>query len=435
MNIGGMDIGDLPNLIILIFGCLVAIFSLGILLFYFVARADNSTNPFHQRLAIMIFSVMVTAMVVLLGALPETQKKVNEVAGNVGALTIYIAGPAAVWAAVFLITTHVFPSKTAAAAERESPLLNDALRIHYRTLGFDYYRAWFAKLNAFRRVIEHSELHFIDDLLPKVFYHGPYGLLKPREVVNSTLFIFSREVAVKLQRIRGVVRTDGDKRSRIYLPHTPSTPGGQISCLHFIRGGNGISQIACHTHGDWKEAPLENIDILLIAVYENDELANGDYVYVDISKYIDLEKMEDASVELAIISDRPMEEFNVWEVSASLASTEKPVPLMFRNLNSQIGRRTAAEVDRNREQVAQMFDGWGKIIDQALAGRLGQPAGMSRDEVESFLLKVKGTMSESADGAGPTSFQELFRTLPAEDCVFSRLKRQHNVILSTFAWE
>jgi hypothetical protein len=433
MGVAGVEIGNLPNLIVLIFGCLIWGVSLG-MLFFFVAKADASISHFHQKLAILIFSVTVTVMVVLLGALPETQKRVNEVAGNIGALTFNIAGPAAVWAAVFLITTHVFASKTGAASdERNKLVINEALERHYRMLGFDYYRTWYVNLNAFRRVIEKSELHFIDDLLPKVFYHGPYGLLKPRRVVNSTLFVFSKGRAVKLQRIQGSVRTEGEKRSRVYLPHTPSTPGGQISCLHFIRGENGIAQTACHTHGDWKEAPLNNIDILLVAVYENDELEGGDYVYVDVSKYIDLERMDDAAVELAVVSDRLIEEYNVWEVSASLASTEKPVPLMFRNLHGQTGRRTAAEADKNRERIAKMFDGWGGAMDRAQAGGLGQATGVSRDEVLDFLLKVKAILSDG--DADASTFQQIFRKLPAEDCVFSRLPHQRNVILSTFAWD
>lgn len=434
MGIASTDVGNLPNLIVLIFGCLIWGVSLG-MLFFFVAKKDATPSHFQQKLAILIFSVTVTVMVVLLGALPETQKRVTEVAGHIGALTINLAGPAAVWAAVFLITTHVFGANAGAPAdERNTLVLNEALERHYRMLGFDYYRTWYANLNAFRRVIEKSELHFIDDLLPKVFYHGPYGLLKPREVVNSTLFIFGKGRAVKFQRIQGSVRTDGDKRSRVYLPHTPSTPGGQISCLHFIRGENGINQSACHTHGDWKEAPLNKIDIMLVAVYENDELESGDYVYVDVSKYIDLERMDDATVELAIVSDRPVEEFDVWEVSASLASTERPVPLMFRSLYSRAGRRTSAEAEKNREQIARMFKGWGKALDLALSGSLGQPTGVSRDEVLRFLRKAKDTISDGETETDALSFQQLFQKLPAEDCVFSRLEHQRNVILSTFAW-
>jgi len=432
LGITGFEAGHLQNLIVLIFGCLIWGVSLG-MLFFFVAKRDASTSNFHQKLAILIFSVTVTVMVVLLGALPETQKRVNEVVGSVGALTINIAGPAAVWAAVFLITSHVFALKTGAAPDEPYTLvLNRTLEQRDRMLGFDYYRTWYANLNAFRRVIEKSELHFIDDLLPKVFYHGPYGLLKPRQIVNSTLFVFSKGRAVKLQRIQGSVRTEGEKRSRVYLPHTPSTPGGQISCLHFIRGENGINQTACHTHGDWKEAPLNNIDILLVAVYENDEMENGDYVYVDVSKYVDLERMDDAVVELAVVSDRLIEEYNVWEVSASLASTEKPVPLMFRNLHGRADRRTAAEANRNRERIAKMFDGWGGALDHALSGHIGQTTGVSRNEAIDFLLEVKATLSDG--DADASSFQEVLRKMPAEDCVFSRLPRQRNVILSTFAW-
>jgi hypothetical protein len=422
------------QLTVLIFDCAVAVVSLGILLFFFVARADDSPSAFHQNLAIGIFSVAVTSIAVLLGLMLPDQNAVNSISGKVGLVSFYIAGPTAIWIVVFKITAQAFGAKATTIADRNTQVFNENLEHHYQGLGFTYYRNWIVGLDSSRRVIEKSELHFIDDLLPKVFYHGPYDLLKPQNVINTTLFFFTKKGAVKFQRIQGVAQAVGDRRPRVYLPQTSSTPQGHTSCLHFIRNGNRINQTACHSHGEWKVAPLNNIDILLMAVYENDEIDVGDYVYVDISKYVDLGGMDDAAVNLAIVSDRRIEEFNVWEVSASLASTEKPVPLMFRNLDSQTVKRTAAEVGKNIEQIPKMFEGWDTIIDQAMSGTLGQTVNVSEEEVEKFLRKVKDILANCTLDSGTTSFHDLFHRPSADDCVVSKLKHQRNVILSTFAW-
>lgn len=45
-------------------------------------------------------------------------------------------------------------------------------------------------------------------------------------------------------------------------------------------------------------APFKDIDILLVTIYENDELDHGDYVYVDVSKYVDPAFADNASVDI-----------------------------------------------------------------------------------------------------------------------------------------
>lgn len=436
-----MNPENLPNIAALSCALLIAIACVLVLLFYFVARADNSPSPFHQNLAVGIFSIAVTTMVVLLGALPPTQDAVSKVAGKIGigsegVMTINVAGPAAIFIVILKITANVFRTKLAATAERAAtaPVLSDIFESYYRRLGFYNYRTWFPQLRSFQRVIESlSEPHFIDDLLPKVFYHGPHGILKPQGVTNTTLFVFSGRTAVKFQRIRGSVQTCGDRCSQVYLPHTPSTSGGEISSMHFIRGGAGIKESAYHRHGEWIVPPTDDFDILLLAIYENDAVESGDYVYVDVSKYVDLESMDEATVELAIVSDRPVEEFKLWEVSASFVSTERPVPLMFKDLDKQANGRTVV-FNRNMRQICEMFEGWDDIIDQAIGGKCGKGIGVSAKQVRDFLVKVKSVIAGDETDPATLSFHEFFRRPPAEDCVVCKLKHQRNVILSTFAW-
>lgn len=424
---------DTIRVVALIVDFLLGSISFGVLLYFFVAKSDNSLNAFHQKLAIGIFSVTVTTIVVILGlALPA--KVFGELSGSTGFVTFTLAGPPAIWVMIFVVTAKVFGDPTESAGLARNALdLRLVIERHHKILGWDYYRHWRAELNSYRRVIEKSELHFIDDLLPKVFYHGRFGLLKPQGVTNTTLFFFSSRGAVKFQRIQATARIENGKRSEIYLGQTSSTPEGRTTCLHFIRNEDRLAQTGRHIHGEWKVAPFKNIDILLVAVYENDQLDDGDYVYVDVSKYVDLELMDNASLDLAIVSDRRIEEYNVWEVAASLVSTEKPVPLMFRKVDTQVNKRSVATVEKNLDQVTKLFGDWDVVLDQAAKGLLGTTAGICGDEVEEFFLKVKGALG-GYEVEEANTFQSLFHRPPATDCVITRLKHQQNVVLSTFTW-
>jgi hypothetical protein len=414
--------------------CALGSASFGVLLYYFFARTNKFLDAFHQKLAMGLFSVTVTTIVVILGlALPVDV--LGQLSGRIGFITFTLAGPPAIWVVVFLITAKVFNSPVLGAdLELNFVALGRNLEPHYRRLGWNHYRHWRAELNSYQRVIERSELHFIDDLLPKVFYHGRFDLLKPQRVTNTTLFFFSQKGAVKFQRIQGEARIENGKRSEIYLPQTSSTPEGRTTCLHFIRNEDRLAQTGKHTHGEWKIAPFKNIDMLLVAVYENDELEDGDYVYIDVSKYIDLESMDSAALNMMIVSDRCIEEYNVWEVAASLVSTEKPVPLMFRTLDSQANRRKSGMIEKNLEQIARLFGGWDVMLDEAANGKLGATVNVSRDEVEEFFVKVKSILNGFQLSDHPCAFQRLFERPQATDCVLTKLKHQHNVILSTFTW-
>ena len=428
-----MNLINVVSIVGLIFVCSAAGISIGIL-YFFVTKGHDSPSAFHQNLAIGMFSVVVTAMVVLLGLITFVKESPGSVGGRIGMITFNFAGPPAVWIIVFLITARAFGSKQEVNSAVNAIVPGIDFERHYQMLGFDYYRNWKPALTRFRRVIEQSELTFIEDLLPKVFYHGPFDALKPEKVINTTLFVFSKGRSIKFQRIQGKVRTEGQRRSQIYLSQTSSTPTGQTTCLHFIRGDDGISQTACHSYGEWKVAPLDKIDIMLLAIYENDDVENGDYIYVDVSKYIDLARMDEATVDIAIVADRRIYEFRIWEVSASLASTERPVPLMFRKLENQSSRRSTSDVEKNTERVVKLFGGWDTTLDQAFEGNLGWRDKITRDEVQNFLRDIKEVLGNNNPDAREKSFRQLFLELQPNDCVVSKLEHQRNVILTTFTW-
>ncbi len=431
----GTEAEQVTKIVVLITGLFVFVSFVGLIIFL-IARAADYTRDFRQKLMLMVTNILITVILVGVGLLPKAQDTLANVTGKgLGRWTFNLGGAIAIWFIVSAVTSRYFGSDPKVQHWAAALTPNSDVEHDYRMRGFEYYRDWKESLGAFKRVIEKSERHFIEDLLPKVFYHGPFDLVKPEKVTIKTLFCFSKGRAVKFQRIQGVKRTDNKKSPRVYLPQTSSTQGNPPSGLHFIRDEHGGHETARHSHGDWKQVPWPNIDILLVAVYEGDDIESGDYVYVDVSKYIDFERGDAATVEIAIVADKPVREFHVWEVAASPATTERPIPLMFRQDDDMADKRTAATSEKNKKQIAKMFAGWDAILDQALSDKLGRADGISVEEVKSFLLKVSSSIAkDESDTTGVPVFQEFFHQPPGEDCVVYRLKHARKVILSTFAW-
>jgi len=395
-------------------------------------RKSIALTPVQWRVVYALISIAVTAVFVALGALSPDLFSAVAAKIKVGEGTLTIGGPIAVLISVYKGVSSVRANRLKEEKVTECIDVKSVLEHQFRLSAFKYYGDWKAELGDFRKVIQtqESELHFIEDLLPKVFYHGSRELLKPKNVTTTTLFLFLKDKAIKFQRIQGNVRIERDKRAEIYLAQTPSTPTGRAPGFHFFRCENGANQVARHVHGEWKDAPSNKIDLLITSLYEGDEVVSGDYVYVDVSKYVNFECGESATVNLAIISDRPIAEFRLWDVSASVVNTARPVPLIFRKLGGVDGRRTPRSVKRQKEKIAKLFEGWDQIIDQAAIGNLGADVGTSKEEVEQFLRRVKNALAQD----NSVSFIELFKKLPGKDCIVCKLEDQQNVILSTFAW-
>ncbi|HEY5884993.1 MAG TPA: hypothetical protein VIT88_09925 [Pyrinomonadaceae bacterium] len=439
----------------LIFVVFVAVGSLFSLIYFLLRKADKSATDFQWRLAAGMFSLLVTAVMMAIQlaivsnrpaqdsgmdstsdvsdnrsqtsptatSLDSPRSNQDAVVGRIRGLAITLYGAPAIYVIVFLITIHHLPNKKGAAENREA--------VKSLPNGFDLYRNWREGLGQVQRVIDKSEIHFIDDLLPNVFYHGPHNMCKPKSVVNKTVFFFSERGAVKFQRIQGGVRTENGVRSRVYLPHTTSTATGQVSCLHFVRSGSWIKETASHEHGEWKNPLTDPIDILILAIYKDDDIESGDYIHVDTSKYVDLSHDDKATIKLAIAASRPIEDFQVWQVLAAPENVERPVPLMFRELYHQ-AERSAREIERNYEQIAEMLDGWDALLDEAANGKVGKTTGVSTDQIGAFLLQAKQVLT--SDGEDLATFRELIRSRTPNDCAIRTLKKEQHAILSTFAW-
>jgi hypothetical protein len=417
----------------------LAIFALlvigGILLalvFIFVANRQNSPTVFNRRLATVISSVMVLAAVVLaehfvLNGLGDLAEKLRQA-------PVYVFLAIVLYLVIHEFIARSMPSRDLHSRPRTQTTLTGLEQYEWRH-GFVYYRNWIKGLGKLGRAIERVEPTFIKDLFFNVFYHGPFDLVMPKNITHTTVFLFSKKEAVKLQRIRGQRQLVPDiGASKVYLPQTCSTESGKTRGLHLIRRQGGIVEAAFHDHGEWRESQSDSFDMMLLALYENDESEIGDYVYVDIPKYVDLKKHHTAVAEIAIIADREIELFDVWEVSASLDITERPVPLMFRDIdNRKKPMRKPRKIKSNFREVSKMLRGWDVLLDAAFRGQFGNADENLREEIREFLRKVQRILV-SEHATSETPLRDSLRTPAGRDCVTWQQESQRNVILTTFTW-
>jgi hypothetical protein len=301
--------------------------------------------------------------------------------------------------------------------------------------GFIPYRVWIRQLGVFGRVIEQDERAFRNDLLNNAFNNAPFETVMPEAVTLTTLFFFSGKRAVKFQRIRGIKRFLGEK---LYLPQTCSTKSGKVRGLHLVCKEGQIVEIAFHEHGIWIEPPADNsgsFDIMLLALYEDDNPESGDYVYVDIPKYVDPKQRQLATAEIAVMSDKLIEQFDAWEVLPSLNFAVRPVPLEFKKAHSARTRpRTLRQIKVHAKEVAKRFGDWPTLLDKAFAGNFGRIEPGSQEKFEGFLREVQNIIGNQDSAPNTASLRQCFREPVAVDCVVCTLEERCNLILTTVTW-
>lgn len=399
------------------FVILAAILSIALLAYLFISRGDHTASALVQRVAVCLISLVVTSVVVLLGMMPSTQKAVGETVGEWGLISFNLAGPPSVWLIVFFAISRSFSGATDPVVA-ENDAVSQAFGGYLQALRFQRYEDWLSRLKRFHVVVSSSEHHFIEDLLPKVFFNGPADVRKPKDVVHSTLFFFKGDRAVKLQRIRGKVDAQGGGvRAKLYLPVTGSTPDGKVRSRLFVRDRARIVESIAHGSGEWWDPKREEFDVLVVARYENDSIASGDYVYVDTAKYVEAQGHSTADVSILICADRAIEEFQAWEVAASLFIADRPAPLVFREVMRDAWSTLIAEPPP-RMRIESELDDWVRLLD----------ARMTRDP---WLQETMASVGLTADAPASTSRLAFPDPVGIAGC---RMKRQAGLILSTFAW-
>ncbi|HEY4308906.1 MAG TPA: hypothetical protein VGN12_05595 [Pirellulales bacterium] len=327
----------LPTEVVLAVLSIILIVALGLVVFYFSLRTIRESVRYNIVLQLM--ALIITAFVAFLAVATGSLEQVASLGGKIGLITFSFAGaPAIFFASLFLCK---WISRDLSFADEHFIGILQArdtarlIQFAEKRLGWIDYEEWKQTIGAgSRQAIESDETYFIDDLLPKVYYHGDRRHIRPARPEISTLVVYTTSGPIKIQRIRGEY-IGGVARPRLHMQSTSSTDAGSIKNIHFFARNGTITTSGTHEHGAWVDTHEDSIDCLVCTIYDGDVPSDGDYLYVDPGKYLPVDEAGDAVVEVAVLIAAQQEKLiamrgpSLWHLRASANSNLPPVPFIF----------------------------------------------------------------------------------------------------------
>jgi hypothetical protein len=394
--------------------------SLGLFVYFFLQKR-TMRDEVQCHFALELLAIVITAFTAFLAIATGVVTQAATARGNFGFLTFYFVGPAAVWAGARALLTWAVPKVRFVMPSAD---VEGFMKLSEDRLGWVDYSAWREKIGRFSDAIARMEMHFIDDLLPKVFYHGASNIHRPSEAQIRTVFIYRGTSIIKLQRIQGMYSGIGE-RPRLYLPSTSSTTGGKLRSVHAFQEGCSVVDIHAHANGDWVPTMSDGIDCIVCTIYENDAVDVGDYLYIDTTKYVEQDPR--AYVELSVLSDVRFRNLQFWELRASTVSGRQPVPLIFRHLPGDGATDSVAN-----KSIVDSFSLWIKML--RAWHESAKASSRSDSRIVAFLDELWSALDLRPGGEG-----DLWERYVQSEAFVGRHafwnRNQEAVLIATFEWD
>ncbi|MBN2000095.1 hypothetical protein JW935_21265 [candidate division KSB1 bacterium] len=140
----------------------------------------------------------------------------------------------------------------------------------------------------------------------------------------------------------------------------------------------------------------------------------GDYIFVDLPKYIQQKEGEHADIHFTLLSAFPLGKPRFWELGGSQLMNAEPAPVLF--------RQTFPDDRLGKNEIRHDFIHWmnclNKVIDNGGA--------YTDKQASNFLQNIRLALSLD-------DFGQIFGHSYTEQYAYSFQKR-HNMIISTFLW-
>ena len=309
---------------------------------------------------------------------------------TIGLITVYIAGPAALWLISLVILTWVFKEEDLLL---EFPTTVDSLaalasNVEERS-GWQPFSSWKSGLGSLQELFTGQEESNVQLLLSGAYYRG-IDRHKPSNTNVETLFFFPDPTeehlqqctgaAVKLQRITGEAT---EANADLYITSRPTIRGDEedrVRSYFFARKDTGdYDAFVPGTTALWFEARTRRPEVIIVTIYCENDMLEGDWIQVHLPKYLSEEERSNRNV-VGVVSARAVNEPSVrlWEMRPPLINDLSQVPLQFRLLTP------------NRESVMKAFQGTLDAYRQALLRDRWVPRGEgnTRAAVKGFLSAV-----------------------------------------------
>lgn len=320
---------------ILIFwlSAIVIILTIGAGIAYIFAGHDDPLRKYYVMLSLVSFGL--SSVSSLLFAVKA------DFEGTIGFFSMTVGGPAALWIIVMVVISHLPQSvpKEPSTIKVLSELSSDV----ERSLDWIDYGTWRnEKIGHVENIIKKDEVHHLKKFLVTTYYEGDSPKLTKAHI--STLFIYNKKSVIKLQRISGEKTT-----STIALPFKAYPTKPEAVPTSFLLQNSGTKdevqlgtifsgENRTDTPTNWASVTSNGeLDCLIIAYYHEDAYPEGDYLLVDVKKYLDTTHLKPAilgkfsQIDLGIISFHgEIDHFNLWEMKNSLTTSSNKIPISFR---------------------------------------------------------------------------------------------------------
>lgn len=366
----------------------------------------ESLAQYRIAVALLCFALSSTASLLFVAKVQLTW--------SISAFSMTLAGPAAMWLAALLIFNYVFPEKFLVSIRpmtlhEVSTLARD---IESRE-GWKTYSEWKDSLGLLQELFKKDEETHLEHLLSSGYYHGDQRIKLANPIVQTVFVYLSKDLIVKFQRIRG---ENPGGSPNIYFTAVPTLPGSKPLSILFARKKSRIVKSYLGEEGRWQEITSDPVDCLVIAVYKGDSPLEGDWLAIDLPKYLGYGS---ATFELGVLAYQNYHSVSLWELRASPLAIPSAVPLSF--------KKFPIPAEDNVDHLTSELSSWLRLLDQYVDSPSRLPSSAS-DFLKNLLDIIKPNVAS-------TKFSSLLKDPIFQRAFSYRIESLNNPLVATFLWE
>jgi hypothetical protein len=171
---------------------------------------------------------------------------------------------------------------------------------------------------------------------------------------------------------------------------------------------------------------MENVQCLNIAYYEGDRREEGDFLFVDVLKFLRLDENGPSKMVLGAVSfDRKIRKSIFWRMRRPEVAAGPYVPLYFKFVSD----KPAKEISEIRDSLSE----WLRLLDKL--HKDDPKEGDFPDDARKVLNTMKERIENGIQNGGEDfGFEDLLKTEPQGAFSFE-IENASDVVLTSFVWE
>jgi hypothetical protein len=345
----------IPPILVFSLAALVILAALGAVIYWVFGTTSQLQYP-------MIVALLCFALSTVACLLFASQAKLN---ATLPIASITMGGPAVIWIGTLILFAYLFPVPP---VSQQSVV--DILRMQQIREGWRPFPDWVKQLGELGKEVLQNESSHVRHTLDVLYYTG-IGRQKISSPIIDHLYVYPDDkTALEFTRLRGA-KSD---IAEIYFKAHPTESGTATSML-LAKSRDAIVVAEMSGQSDWTEVRSENLDCLIVTIYDEGLLQRGDFVYFGTNKY---RKDGNAAYRFGVMTSDPIQSPKGWRFRGFPFPLTDEIPVVFR----RHGAPWATNVDPLIEQLSE----WFALLDR-------KPLDSGRvPEAAAFLEQVRGRL-------------------------------------------